>query len=355
MRRSSGPLRDRVAAFGVLTVAIAFSIGWLTGRRCQRSINVDIVTRQALAETNLPSFPPEVATSPLRHSRRRAHKVPWPLSLFATLWFWLTFVGLLLADLGFALLPPDQTAINTYRAVPHLTLWVDQPDVNILAVLDASSTDNLPNFSILQLYADTQKSFSWIVKTSKPRSIQEARGPWVDTVQDHVAADSLLALQQHGYSVMEGEITAGRFHSAAAIAVGYVFLRSDPDFFARSGAHIVLTPPVLSFGLEPGPSDTSVRAWYRPHGEVVILAPSIVQYNRTDIAGPPFAGPGVWRDPYAIFPFWSGTDVGAEAYEQRNLFIAGLAFGIAGSALIAAVQELSARISERRNRRAAGT
>jgi hypothetical protein len=87
----------------------------------------------------------------------------------------------------------------------------------------------------------------------------------------------------------------------------------------------------------------------------VILAPSIVQYNRTDIAGPPFAGPGVWRDPYAIFPFWSGTDVGAEAYEQRNLFIAGLAFGIAGSALIAAVQQLSARISERRNRRAART
>jgi hypothetical protein len=88
--------------------------------------------------------------------------------------------------------------------------------------------------------------------------------------------------------------------------------------------------------------------WYAPDGEAIVIAPSEVQDYRTDVVTPAFSSPGLWRDPHFVFPYWAGTDPIRESRESQNLFLAGLLFGVAGSAFIAGIQE---GISHYRSRR----
>jgi hypothetical protein len=118
------------------------------------------------------------------------------------------------------------------------------------------------------------------------------------------------------------------------------------------GAQAVLALPGLAFAggagdppRVPAPSGQ----WTPPSGEVVAIAPDEIQEYRTDVVTPAFASPEVWRDPRALATYWTGTDPAQETSETHALFVAGLLFGVAGSAVVGAVQEFAFR--RRRARR----
>jgi hypothetical protein len=110
------------------------------------------------------------------------------------------------------------------------------------------------------------------------------------------------------------------------------------------GSRIQVILPGLNLGDFASPSIKSPTGnWYSPSGQGVIIAPDQLQDYRADVVSPAFTSPGLWQSPTYMFPYWLGTDPAVESSVSRNLFFAGLLFGVAGGAIIGCVQDLTAR------------
>jgi hypothetical protein len=102
--------------------------------------------------------------------------------------------------------------------------------------------------------------------------------------------------------------------------------------------------PIINLENFDSPSTKSPTGkWFSPAGEAVIIAPFWLQVYPADLVLPAFAAAGLWRSPDSISAYYLGTDPFQKTAEDRNLFFAGLVFGVAGAALIGSVQELTSR------------
>jgi hypothetical protein len=119
-------------------------------------------------------------------------------------------------------------------------------------------------------------------------------------------------------------------------------VREDAYDYSWLGSSLEVKLPTLEFyGSRTSQSPTG---WYAPSGKVVILGPRESQTFQTNIVSPAFSSPGMWEgSSQVVAPYWSGTDLAIQSQENRNLFIAGLLFGIAGAALIACFQDVALR------------
>lgn len=333
-------IRRRVVAatIGVVAVAIALVTCRATARH-DKSVPLAGPPLKA-APSPTTRGPVGSATQPTSRGRLWKRVARWP-----PLWAALILVALGLALPGYYLLPSDEPQTVLDYPSPGIQIAVDKPGVHILAVLDGDHASD--GWLGLDLFADNVKGgFTYVIENFDGGSDllrpggTWPRGPWTTVVRATALTEPTpLYSRLVGAPDMETELRYGALPPA-----GGTLVREDPQSYSNAGASFqVLLPSVALVG--PGISQPSPTGhWYSPTGEVVVLAPFQEQTYETDVADPVFSQPGMWTDPQGVVsPYWSGTDPVEQAQENHSLFWAGLLLGIAGSAVIVAIQDIASR------------
>ena len=256
----------------------------------------------------------------------------------------------MLAFAAFNFLPPEPQDLSNQLS-PIIDVSVSRPGVQILAVLDGSQASRGALF--LGLYADgVPGGFRWRITSSNDDLSQDDSVPESGQLADQVTGrvkDSTTDL----YSALTSTLITPDLQTALngdkydpTVQRG---VREDAADFSWTGANLQVKLPTLEF--DGSRTSQSPTGWYAPSGEVVILGPNEIQTLQTNIFNPAYSSPGMWTNTSRIFaPYWSGTDLAIQAQEDRYLFIAGLMFGIVGSALIACFQDVAIRYRSWRDR-----
>jgi hypothetical protein len=269
---------------------------------------------------------------------------------------WLVFLALAIALVwaGFGYLPPDQSQDLSQEISPTIDVSVSKPGIHLLAVLDASQADVRALF--LSLYADgVPGKFRWRITSSDEQndlsttdSVTENGGQYTDELTGKVSASNSANYSALTIQSITPDLQAALRENEYSPAVERGVQLDAIDVF-EAGANWQVKLPTLEFtGSQTSQSPTG---WYAPSGEVAVLGPDEVQTFQTNIADPVFSTSGMWLGASQVMaPYWSGTDLAVQAQEDRYLFIAGLMFGIGGSALIASFQDISTRYRSWRDR-----
>jgi hypothetical protein len=264
------------------------------------------------------------------------------------LWLFLLILTAGFAFLGFEYLPPDQSQDLSGQFSPTIDISVNQPGVKLLAVLDGTDADS--GSLAIELYADgVAKGFRWRI-TSSASTDDLLVG---DSVGSATASDDLAgraaASDQDLYSVLTipaitPDLQAALRDGGYTPTVERNVLENNSDY-RLSGANLQVKFPTIEF--DGSRKSTSYDGWFAPSGEVAVLGPSKIATYQTQIVDPDFASPGIWVAAAQVSgPYWSGLDLALQNQESTNLFIAGLLFGISGSALIGAFQDMTNRYRE---------
>lgn len=321
----------KVPARAVVLGVVALS-AWFQRRQVAHAKSVLFSTpHPGAAVTERTPAPPPRLSKWRRLRGGLAHAVP-PL--------WLVLLALtgLTALLGFWRLPPTQESLDPNLSRSALEVWVDRPNVRLVALLDARAS-SATGWTPLYLFVDTPgEGLHWAVAYDEPGLTQEPPvGPWLRVV----TAQAPPQRSDYGSFTFVSDLWRWQAWTGATAELA---VRPSDQIVAWSGSHLRVETPTLELGGVVQPNAVSPTGrWYQPQGEVIILAPLEVANYRGEVTLPPFASEGAWRDPNYLFPYWRGTDPVLEASEQRDLFLAGLLFGIAGSALIGSLQEFAAR------------
>ena len=327
------------------------TLGKPTETRESPAVETHGIKQPVAVETEKES--PLVSDTPSARARRERQALRLLRWRMPPLWAVLLMLAVVLAFLGFARLPPDVSSIAPPQYNSEIRIWVDRPDVHLVALLDASYAIYFEYHRVtLRLYADSGSGgFQWLMNADGDIDIGNSSTPGVATgrVSSYRASYAYLQDQVDDLRTLAGGCDGNERDPCVDMELG-------SEAVAVAGSRLRVALPELTFTQSPpqvGPDGRPPnRRWYPPSGEVVVLAPKEVAKYRTDIASPGFSSTGVWRAPRSLLSYWSGTDPSQEAREQRDLFIGGLLFGIAGSALIAVAQDITARFRERRKRRA---
>lgn len=318
-----------VLAVGVATLAILIGLG--SNRRAECSTK-------------------GLRTKPMAQSHSRWRRL-WKLPPQ-----WLVFLvsAGALVTVGFSFLPPNQSRDLSGQSSPIIDVSVSRPDVHLLAVLDASQADSGDIY--LGLYANgVSGGFRWLITSSDSQNDLSTTGAiadpgqWTDKLTGEVpSSDSVLyfLLTTQSFTPdLQSVLRASKYTPTVERGV-----RLDTSSFSLAGANFQAMLPTLEFSRSQ--TSSSPTGWYAPNGEVVILSPNETQTYQTNTVNPAFSSPGMWlASPQVTAPYWSGTDLAVQAQEDRYLFIAGLLFGISGSALIACFQDIAIRYRSWRARR----
>jgi hypothetical protein len=326
----------------VSAIAIAFRAGFRAARAREAPGKLP-EPEPAPAPDDSPSRGPEDGSSGESSSGiARTRRIPLPPQ-------WLIFlaIAVVLAFKGFELLPPDQSQNISGERSPEIAISVSRPGVQLLAVLDGSRSDDGVLF--IDLYADgVAGGFKWRIESSEddlsptdevgPRG---SDGQWTDEVTGQVgssnSAQYSVLTNQDATPDMQKALREGTYATTAGRGV----IGDDSDR-VLAGANLQVKLPTLEF--DGSRTSQSFDGWYAPTGEVAVLAPDEINTYQTEIADPPFSSQGMWVDTSQVYgAYWSGTDPALQAQANQNLFTAGLLFGIAGSALIASLQDIVLR------------
>jgi hypothetical protein len=138
------------------------------------------------------------------------------------------------------------------------------------------------------------------------------------------------------------------------------YVQMDASLFSQAGSKTRIAFPEITESEYPPSTSTTespTGKWYGPLvdpaylSKLIVRAPEEVLFDRTDAVTPDFTSKGLWETTTpSLSVYWNGTDLAEESDEQQNLFFAGLLFGIAGPAFIAAAQEFSSKRKERAKR-----
>ena len=279
-----------------------------------------------------------------------------PRWLRVRLWAGLIVTGGVLAAYGFTLLPPDTSDLSVpNEQIPQISIWVSRPDVQMTVVLDDSRTAY--RWPTLYLFADSPEGgMNWMVQSSA-NDLQEDLNATASTNNIVHTYNKASAYYTYLATLAEGRQTIGSMQAmeGQGAYTGSVVVQLDASMYAEAGSKLRVAFPELTFmkGWGPISPKSPTGRWYTPSGGLVVVAPDEVQLDRTDVVAPAFYATGIWSSSDNLMAYWSGTDIVAEATEQNNLFIAGLVFGIAGSAIIAAVQEFFSGRRERERKKSA--
>jgi hypothetical protein len=258
---------------------------------------------------------------------------------------WLVFLILAaaLAIIGFGNLPPETQDLSNELSAT-IDISVNRPGVQLLAVLDGSQASSGALF--VELYAEgVPGGFRWRITSSNDLSTDDSvpdQGRLTDQVTGNVAgSNSALYFILTDPSItpdLQAALT-GNAPPSPTVTRG---VREDTSDYSWPGSNLQVKLPTLEFyGSRTSKSPTG---WHAPTGRVVILGPSEIQTFQTDIFDPAYSSPGMWEGTSQIVaPYWSGTDLAIQSQENRNLFIAGLLFGIAGAATIGCFQDVAIR------------
>jgi hypothetical protein len=272
---------------------------------------------------------------------------------------WLVFLtaAVMLALVGYLFLPPDesQNLAGDGLSAPTIGISVDRPGVQLLAVLDGSLADS--GSLSLNLYADSVPGgFRWAVLSQSTMGVlRKSEGSWTDKIEGaNNSTDSDVYTVLTSPNIVHNLQTALRAPDYGIKPFAELQVKEDNTDLSLVGADMQVILPTTEFfagsGLTP---DSSTKRWYSPDGSVVVLAPNEEQTYQTDVVSPGFSSPGMWMDAGEIAtPYWAGTDPAMRSREDHSIFVAGLALGIAGSALIACMQDIALRYRSRRDKRA---
>jgi hypothetical protein len=270
-------------------------------------------------------------------------------------WFVFLALAVALIWMGFGYLPPDQSQDLSQEISPTIAISVSRPDIHILAVLDASQATDRTLF--LSVYADgVPGGFRWRIESSDGQndlsttdSVTENGGQYTDELTGKVNSSNSANYSALTIQSITPDLQAAlrRNEYSATVERG---VQLDTIDLSEAGANLQVKLPTLEF--DGSQSSHSPTGWYSPSGEVAILGPDAAQTLQTNIVDPTLSSPGMWLNAWQIMaPYWSGTDLAVQSQEGRYLFIAGLMFGIAGSAVIASFQDIVIRYRSWRDRR----
>jgi hypothetical protein len=216
-----------------------------------------------------------------------------------------------------------------------------------MAVLDGQlAMDGTP--LELTLYANTPPGgFHWLVTSSSARSparmLELGLGKWTDHVTGPAVGqrDSYTQLE-HVADLRSTLLTSTK---VTELPAALLLVRQDSRDISAIGSRIQVVLPGIDLEdvLSSPPIKSPTGKWYPPSGQAVIIAPDELQNYQADVVTPAFVSPELWQSPTYVLPYWLGTDPAQESVENRNLFFAGLLFGIAGGAIIGCAQDLTAR------------
>jgi len=217
----------------------------------------------------------------------------------------------------------------------------------VLDARNASSSyqDELP----LSVYADTPSSGADLLIGVPVDSDAQA----VALAEDPTLTDAVLRRyggNRSDSSAFQAERDPVTAASSREIAHYELRIAKPFNTYRVAGSHVAFVAPYVGFGGAAPPRPATGEDWFEPTGQIIVLPPTEVEEFRTDRVTPAFSAQQLWILGQARPISWVGTEPTTEFQEQRNLFIAGLLFGVAGSGIIAMIQELAAARRRRRER-----
>jgi hypothetical protein len=270
-------------------------------------------------------------------------------------WTVFLFLAAALAFIGFTFLPPGQAQGISDSISPTLDVSVSKPGVHLLAVVDGSQASGGALF--LDLYADGDpEGFTWRVDSANAgddlmtySAYEDFSGHWTDQLEGRIAPPFTAVYSdlttQAVTPNLQSALQSGDYKPTVQLAIH----EAHYDY-SLAGAYFQVKLPAVEF---VGSNVPSVP-WHPPSGEVAVLGPQEVQTYQTNVVSPAFATPGTWTDSSQLSaPYWSGVDPAVQDQENQYLFVAGLLFGVAGSALIGSFQDMTARYRSWREKKAA--
>jgi hypothetical protein len=227
-------------------------------------------------------------------------------------------------------------------------IYVSKPDVQAMAALDGTLLrPNSDSEGTLAMAFDVGdgETLRWLVLMDPDE--RDPDGPTVEW-SGQIEGPTSAAWVASADWAASGERSKG-------IAAITIYFR--PAVFRFRGSDASLTFPRVDLGRFPATTDyldrqgisTMSRSaawsgpqggpWYSPTGQVMQIGPGMLSYYRTEVAAPQPDRSWVWSDRNSLAATWFGTDIAAEAAAERRLYLAGICFGIAGSALVALILE----------------
>ena len=300
---------------------------------------------------------PELRSNPLPDrnvpgdsSAGSVSSVRWGRRLLPPQWIVFLVLAAALSIKAFGYLPPESQDLSSELS-PTIDISVSRPDVQLLAVLDGSQASDGDLF--VELYADgVPGGFRWRITGSNDLSTDDGvpgQGSLTDQVTGKVRGSNsglYFVLTEPSITPdLQAALNGDEYNPTVIRGV-----REDDTDYSRDGSNLAVKLPTLEFS--GSRTSHSPTGWYAPSGKVVILGPSEIQTYQTNITSPAFSSPGMWEGTSKVAaPYWSGTNLAIQSQENRDLFIAGLLFGIAGSALVACFQDVATRYRSWRDKR----
>lgn len=252
--------------------------------------------------------------------------------------------ALMLVAAGFlgaaAYLAPASPDHLTGRDVGVVELRVDKPDVEVGVVLDASrvgESATVPVYVVADVAEDERLHWR-LVSHGVSLSADSAGGTLTRTLEGTIVGPT-----ERRSDVADRSFDIG----AAGAPVAYLIVA---DALVTAGSQVGMQLPAVVLGRDPAQVDTAWQdstPWFDPEdGFVAAVAPRALGALRTVVSTPREDRDGLWLGERRLAVEWSGVDPVVERREQRYLLAAGLALGLAGAAMIAALQE-SARVWRR--------